>query len=111
MLSLGPVRLSMTNLVESGDHWKEFTPFFRFVSSCASPPSRRSIHIWVSAAVAPSVFRDERNARRVPSGLHRGELELKLSLLSRRGAEFPSAATDHMAVRRRFAFWSMVVTT
>src|ERR1700688_2680948 len=109
MSSLGLVRLTTTNRFPSGDHRNEFTPFFRCVTSCASPPSKGRIQSCgrgssAALAGAGSVFRVERKARRDPSGLQPGELELKPSAVSRRGDELPSAATAHTDDLRRLAF-------
>ena len=54
-------------------------------------------------------IRVEKNARRAPSGLHRGEFEFTPSAVKRRGADRPSTATTQMDESRRFFCLSTVV--
>ena len=62
--------------------------------------------MWGFGPLAPAAFgvRLDRNARREPSGLQRGELEFTPSAVRRRGAVRPSTATSQMEESRRFFF-------
>jgi hypothetical protein len=57
------------------------------------------------------VERVEITANVLPSGLHRGELELKPSALRRRGVKEPSIGTNQMEDSRWFFFWLTMVRT
>src|SRR5260370_10681819 len=70
-----------TRRVLSVDQSKSLTPWAVSVGRTASPPSRFRSHTWLLPA-----FREERNARYLPSGLQRGCEEETLSAVMGRGS-------------------------
>src|SRR5207247_11329992 len=113
-VSLGALRPTTTRFVPSGDHWTLVTPLRRFVTRRGSPPPSGSSHTWVrvvSPVASPCAGLADRNAIALPSGLHLGLFDDCGAVVSVVGSRDPSEGTDQIALRRRFCFWSMVVTT
>src|SRR5688572_21655235 len=80
----------------------------------ASPPASFMRKNQVDSSTGPAEVmarRLEVNARRRPSGLHLGAVELKAGLVRRRGSALPSAGAAQISLWRRFSLSTMKVRT
>ncbi len=95
--------------VLSGAHWMSLSPPGTSLTFCASPPRRGSSHSCAPFFFSSSGPRSERNARYLPSGLHRGEVSLSGELVNCCCAVPSQRAIQTSVFRVSFAA-SMVVT-
>jgi len=89
-------------------------PFGSAVTRRGSPPPSGSSHTCVrgvSLAASPGAGLADRKAIALPSGLHLGLFDDCGAVVSATASREPSDGTDQIALRRRFCFWSTVVTT
>src|SRR5207248_1206662 len=108
----GPLRLTQTRRVPSGDHETLVTPCSSVVSRRGSPPDSGRSQTWLRAASVESPkVRAERNASVLPSGLQRGLVDDCAACVIAIGCPEPLAGTVQMSPWRRFCRRSIVVTT